>query len=246
MANDKNIIIFKCPNKECGKRLKVSYPAKSGIYTLTCPYCKHQFRANCPAKPGAQSQPKDNGVPDNSAKPPKNMGEFPPNTREVIVCPHCNKQKIAFSYPTEGEQTFSCPKCKGVIAVEIRGHTYVVTDTVTSSSPFKPVKGRLRLVRKMRPSKKYTLPEGTTIVGRYDEDTQSDLAIKGDSSISRRSVKIEVEREAAGYTFKMTVLKATNPVLHNNAPLHVGDTVYLNFGDTITLGTTVLHFEKDV
>lgn len=63
--------------------------------------------------------------------------------------------------------------------------------------------------------------------------------------MSRRSIEIRTERTDKGYTFKLTVRKSTNPVLHNSNPLMAGESVSLNFGDTITLGKTKLRFEKD-
>lgn len=63
--------------------------------------------------------------------------------------------------------------------------------------------------------------------------------------MSRRSIEILVQQSDKGYTFKLTVLNATNPVLHNNKPLMKGESVSLNFGDTILLGKTKFRFEKD-
>ena len=61
-----------------------------------------------------------------------------------------------------------------------------------------------------------------------------------------KSVEIEVKRTDRGYSFKLNVLKATNPVLHNNNPLLEGESVSLNFGDGIIMGQTRFRFDKDV
>ena len=82
-------------------------------------------------------------------------------------------------------------------------------------------------------------------MGRYDENEMPDIAVKNDSTVSRRSVRIDVTHESNGFIFKLTVLNATNPVLHNSNPLAKGEAVSLNFGDTIVLGKTKFRFEKD-
>ena len=81
---------------------------------------------------------------------------------------------------------------------------------------------------------------------RFDSDQMSDISIKNDSSMSRRSIKIDVVQSPKGFIFKLTVLKATNPVLHNNVALSTGETVSLNFGDNIVLGKTRFRFDKDI
>lgn len=44
-------------------------------------------------------------------------------------------------------------------------------------------------------NQKYQLYEGTTTVGRFDEDTSSDISIRGDETMSRRSIAIIIEEE---------------------------------------------------
>lgn len=91
--------------------------------------------------------------------------------------------------------------------------------------------------------KKFELKEGTYVIGRKDSNCHSDIEL-GDAEVSRRSVVIEVQRKEDGYYFKMTVKKATNPVLHNNRPLSESESIYLNYGDSIQLGRTVINFSK--
>ena len=74
---------------------------------------------------------------------------------------------------------------------------------------------------------------------------QLQIAIKNDSTVSRRSVKIEVNYTSSGNTFKLTVLKSTNPVLLNGNALAKGEAVSLNFGDIITMGKTRFRFDRD-
>lgn len=92
---------------------------------------------------------------------------------------------------------------------------------------------------------RFPLSIGMNTVGRADEDRPSDINIKNDPTISRRSIAIEVIlKEDKGYQFKMKVLRAANPVLHNDKPLIEGEIIYLNYGDSIKLGRTTLRFNK--
>ena len=106
-------------------------------------------------------------------------------------------------------------------------------------------RGKLVLLRRGWLNKDYPLSPGSCVIGRYDEDEVSDIAIKNDSTVSRRSVKIEVNYTSSGNTFKLTVLKSTNPVLLNGNALAKGEAVSLNFGDIITMGKTRFRFDRD-
>lgn len=88
---------------------------------------------------------------------------------------------------------------------------------------------------------KYMLSDGCNTIGRFDEDYPSDIQLK-DSYVSRRSVEVEVNDLGAGYTFLLSVKKATNQVYVNGREHGEGTSVYLNDGDVVTLGTTKLRF----
>lgn len=92
-------------------------------------------------------------------------------------------------------------------------------------------------------SRSYRLPAGITTLGREDSELPSDVAIS-DSYVSRQSAKIEVTEAQGGFNYKFTVDNATNPVLVNGKELRPGNAIYLNFGDTITMGRTRLTFKK--
>lgn len=88
----------------------------------------------------------------------------------------------------------------------------------------------------------YMLKVGCNTIGRFDEDYPSDIQLK-DKFVSRRSVEVEVNDLPAGFTFKLSVKKATNPVYVNGRECTEGkSSVYLNDGDIIVLGTTKLRF----
>lgn len=90
--------------------------------------------------------------------------------------------------------------------------------------------------------KSYLLREGANYIGRNDSEIPSDVTID-DEYVSRRSILIEVAPAAKGYTYKLTVKKCTNPVLINGKEQQVGNSIYLNYGDTILVGNTTLTFK---
>lgn len=90
--------------------------------------------------------------------------------------------------------------------------------------------------------KSYVLKVGVNYIGRTDTECPSDMMID-DEYASRRSVKVEVEKGSKGYLFKLTVVSATNPVLYNGKYLDEEHSVYINYGDIITLGNTRITFK---
>ena len=50
--------------------------------------------------------------------------------------------------------------------------------------------------------------------------------------------------DSGGYSFKLTVVRATNPVYVNGTQYAVGESVYLNFGDKLKMGSTKLEFTQ--
>lgn len=87
----------------------------------------------------------------------------------------------------------------------------------------------------------YVLSKGSNTIGREDAEEPSDIQLK-DSYVSRRSINIEVLDSGTGYLFKLTVIKATNPVYINGQEHDEGTSIYLNDGDTIHLGSKKLRF----
>lgn len=249
--SDNTILVFKCLNRDCGKPIRLRRPVKSGVYPVTCPHCK--IKKNLSIK-GLDSftedaGEKDNGdsasanLPDNSSKDVITLpDDFIVGEVYKFMCPHCGKQELGINSQKAGHKEFQCPCCKGRIAANVREKTHVVGSDETN--PF--IKGKLVLLRRGWLNKDYHLDAGSHTIGRYDESEMSDIAIKNDSSISRRSIKIDVNQTTKGFTFKLTVLKATNPVYHNDSKLSIGEAISLNFGDTIVLGKTKFRFDKDI
>jgi hypothetical protein len=180
---------------------------------------------------------------DNSACPVIEIKEdFIVGVKYKLSCPHCHKMEFGFVTEKPGHRTISCPACKGKCGLEVRNKTQRIdmTDNIQA------LHGKLVLLRKGWLNKDYRLSDGKNVIGRFDESKNSDIAIKNDPTMSRRSVEIEVILSEKGYSFKLTVLSATNPVLHNNNPLMPGESISLNFGDSIILGKTKFRFDKDV
>lgn len=252
MDDKTTYLAFNCLNPDCGHQIKFTRPAKTGVYEITCPHChtakrikikgldavtQVQQKAATPATPAA-----DGGTADNSAKEElKINGEYITGTTHTVRCPHCHAGVIRFMSEKGGELPLVCPTCKGRSKVEVHKPTEILpvdTDTI------QPYNGKLTLVRKGWLNKTYALREGSNVIGRYDEEVFSDIAIKNDPNMSRRSVNIEVLCINSSYFFKLTVMKATNPIFINGEPLNCGEAVSLRFGDTILMGKTKFRFEQ--
>ncbi|MBR5639653.1 MAG: FHA domain-containing protein [Muribaculaceae bacterium] len=100
----------------------------------------------------------------------------------------------------------------------------------------------------VRRTKTYRLLRGRTTVGRYDTDPEkrSDVMIRGDDEMSRRSVEINVVQKPGvhDYIYEFRLLRATNTVYVNGRPVDNGLTIQLNYGDTIRMGKTNITFVK--
>lgn len=94
-------------------------------------------------------------------------------------------------------------------------------------------------------TEEYDLNSGFNVVGRYDPENQSEVAISGDDSISRRSVRIDVLSDHGDVECILRVLNSYNPIIVNGREIHRGEECYLRFGDTILLGHTKLKLERD-
>lgn len=108
------------------------------------------------------------------------------------------------------------------------------------------LKKPLYLVRKKLlgfATEKYRLTGSKTIIGRADEDEPSDIALSGDDTISRRSICIEVKADEYGFDYILKVLNASNPVRVNGKIIKLGEKIYLDLGDIITIGHTNLKFD---
>lgn len=234
---------FKCLNPACQQKIRLEIPKKSGVYRITCPHCGITKRINLKGLDSLGQANDTSEVKKQAEQSVVDLGEdFLVNTFYEVACPHCHEGKIPLKYDSAGEFQTQCPACGGKVRLNVRKPTEIIA----RSELIQRYRGKLILLRRGWLNKEYSLREGSNIVGRYDKSKNSDIAIKGDSGISRQSIEILMDHHDKGYSFKLTVKNSTNPVLHNNKPLTVGDSISLNFGDSIILGKTKFRFEKEV
>lgn len=153
-------------------------------------------------------------------------------------CKHCSTKIVIQGMPKPSKEhpVQSSPTQETKHAADV-----ILTDKLKLQGK----KGRGKLVwGNMFSRKSYTLHEGENYIGRFDQENPSDVSIH-DEYVSRRSILIEVENTPKGYTYKLIVMKCTNPVLINGQAQEVGNSLYLNYGDTIRVGNTILALKPE-
>lgn len=244
MEEQNKPIVVSLPCPHCKNSFKVAAPDKAGVFVYQCPHC--QKKVTMQWDPEAWKKKKLSLQ--QAAQEQRQAGQQPQVVEPDVTCPVC-EAKMRFKPDHEGLHVIVCPKCQTKLEVEVKEGKVVKVEkqkTIKISNVGQPSRGCLELVRMMGLMKKrFPLKIGTNIIGRKDPDEPSDIEIEGDNAISRRSVSIEVSQSELGYQFKLKVLKATNPVKHQNNELAEGSITYLNYGDTIQLGRTKLTFKKD-
>ncbi len=242
------ILSYKCTNPECGKPFKMRYPGKAGVFKVSCPHCLSKVTVKVGEIHASSEEKAEELSGDNSSKPvidytdyPEGASYFLVGERVIITCPHCKERKLAYTAQKEGMPTFTCPGCKGKIRVWFQNPTKLI-----SPEKFNSRQGKLVHVRPLWLSTHYPLPIGEHTIGRYDHERPSTISIKGDSSMSRRSISITASiSKDEGFRYLLRVLSATNPVSHAGHMLAEGEEIYLNFGDEIRLGGTLFRFVPD-
>lgn len=257
-------VTIKCG--QCGRMLKVKQPEAPGVYKVTCPKCQRPIQLRLQAKPlrieGSQesaghTEAKKQKVPMLTDIVAWKNGSYavrpavPVNTPYAFKCPKCGKM-VLFKLPKTGVLGVKCRHCSSLSFV--KGVNKKETKPSTKAQP-KDDGVTNRVGKNKHPSpgvlswgnifnrKQFVLPEGTTVIGRKDSKRPSDIEFK-DSEMSRQSVAIEVTLREKEYFFKLTVKNALNDVLHNNKPIMVSESVYLNYDDSIKLGNTVINFKE--
>lgn len=245
---EQQYLLFTCPSQECGKKFKMKRPAKGGVYKVTCPHCRHEMNVKIPAPeaaaPGAAAEApaaKPAAAPDFSERQPVKLEQqFLRGTGYEVDCPHCGKKGVKFTPQKTGRQLLQCPACKGKMDITVTE----VTQIISMGTPMQRYHGKFVLNRSFKKSLEWLLRDGKQVIGRRDANVLSDIAIDDDPYISRRSVEIDAQLTKTGYKFVVNVLKSTNPVLHNKRTMTPGFPEFLNFGDTLQIGKTLLTFEK--
>lgn len=219
------ILKYKCP--QCGHVMQVKRPAKSGVYNRVCPACqfKHQIKVTGTEEMQKANQPQAAApAPAPAASPAPAPAPAPAPTPQAAPA-------VPPVPPPMPQMAPKAPQAKSEI------HTDPIH--LKKKGPAK-----LTLIGTLF-NNSYPLDPGEIVIGRDDPTDQSDIALKGDPCVSRRSLKITVKRdEINGYSFRLKVLKSTNPVLLNGSVLDGRyDEPFLNYGDTITVGKTKLRID---
>lgn len=175
----------------------------------------------------------------------------------TVVCPKCQKP-LLIKAPSAKTFKANCKTCG--TSVYYRGK-----EQPRQQSASQETKLQERDADKPNPTYKYGRPEarlewggflsrkhyniqrsGKHYIGRDDDELRSDISIQ-DEYVSRRSVLIEaIPKGGNECLYKLTVKSASNPVLINGQAKDVGESIYLNYGDTILVGNTTLTFKRGI
>ncbi len=86
--------------------------------------------------------------------------------------------------------------------------------------------------------KSYKLKNGENWISRWDEGIDAEIMVK-DKFMSKRSACIEVLNKGGQFVFKFTVHRSLNPVKVNNNIIESGQSIFLNYEDSIYMGKTL-------
>lgn len=248
------IIQIKC--NRCGQVFPVYKPEDNLHNTVYCPNCKNKITLMLnpvDVQVGGYEQFPTLGQA--LPVPEKNNLYYIKETavagkRYSISCGCCGKKMVVAAQP--GINKKICPECQAVTAFGT-GDLKNRQQASQQKSEKKPTQkiadggqicdsaeltwGRLFSFHH------YPLKPGVYYIGQKSVEKPSDIQLD-DPYASRRSVSVEMMPQGGGWTYKLNVHKATNPVLVNSMNIPEGDSIYLNFGDTITMGKTRLTFKK--
>lgn len=180
---------------------------------------------------------------------------------KVFDCPHCHKTLNVLFHVEETPQTYEIISDEEAIEKKKKTiyknnntncesnqhYDLYEDDNKAEQKPKRRFRGHVFLTHIKwfgLIKQKYPLYDGKTIIGRYDLESQSDIAIKGDSTMSRQSVAISIEDENGVFVFKLKVMNATNAVKVNNIQIKEGRSTYLEFGDIIVMGNSKFKFDN--
>lgn len=153
----------------------------------------------------------------------------------AVNCPGCQKT-LTTNPEGNGTVKLKCDNCGATIGYNSYDATRIV-----------PVDGKERKGMlqwgKCFSRHRAELKMGINIVGRADKGQPSDICID-DSTVSRQSVCINVtfDQKKRNHLFQLTVQHAKNEVLVNGMQLQPGQGLFLESGDKIKLGNTIIVF----
>ncbi len=216
----------------CGNKVQLQKKRSQEQCKFVCPACKHNLH-----------------ILFNTTTAPQMYSFFSVNPNEHK---ESSKKDEASNNHAENKKSQNIDKKKTVYKKDnSKPHLY---DYIPGETEDKPIaknrptlKDTIYLTRKKMfglVAERYQLSEGRTIIGREDAEEPSDISLSGDETISRRSISVDIVADEFGFDYIMKVLNASNPVLVNGKQVYIGEKVYLDFGDIITIGKTNLKFDN--
>ena len=168
-----------------------------------------------------------------------------------VRCPHCQVGlKVDETKMPSHITSFKCPKCKEAIPVSLIPKSgKEESEDVETIVLFPKQKkfGSLTVVAdKDTLEQFFPLMEGVSVVGRKSSASSANIMIDTkDRSMSRTHLCIEVVKdEKGGYKHLLSDNNSKNNTLYNGAYLEKSEVVVLKDKDMLTLGNTVLRFDK--
>lgn len=227
----KVIVEFVCPH--CKSKIFLKKKKEKASLELKCPDCGNEYQVIFDTSKEPQTYSLESEPPQSK----KDKTVYNKNVYNVDNREGCRVRKDDTVYKKERNKT---------------PHS-VIDDEHLEEDVVKPKKKKHRLSERIYlthitwfglRNQRFQLYEGTTTIGRYDEDELSDISIKGDDSISRKSIAIIIEEDDGIFDYRLKVLNATNPVKVNDQPIKVGSETFLDFGDIILLGNSKFKFDN--
>jgi len=167
-----------------------------------------------------------------------------------LICPQCKTLLSFETAPDIGNKLIVCPKCrfKATMGVYLSGSAGtggqgIIEDTMPTKqvNVNAAVSGCLRL---QRTGRMFPLKSGINVIGRIARSGNADIQLCEDEYMSRRHIEIHVIQTATGWEHRLVEINSKNEVLMNGSPLPRGETVVLQFGDTLVLGKTDVLFDQ--
>lgn len=210
---------FRCSNESCRQLIIVSpNRVKTGHNAIICPKCKtsHEF-------------------------------DIEPTENNLLQCKTAGCNGIIKKQDRgDGIYLSECDKCGQKYSLIIQGGKVLKTIMKTPEPLVKKAQWAMKLVvGNYLTKKEYYLTTGVHYIGRIDDINKSNFEIK-DKFASSRSLRIDVNSNGGNLIYKLTVERASNPVYHNSRRLNIGEVAYLNYGDTLKLGKTIIKIQKAI
>ncbi|MCD8290209.1 MAG: FHA domain-containing protein [Prevotella sp.] len=226
--NEKITMSVKCPNPKCNASINFQKKLNRQAIDFSCPQCKKKIHVDFDISTNPQSYKavivdvKGEAKTGEIKEEPSKVKKDTVYVRNKNIHQTPRNSSVDWDYEEEREKP-----------VHLRRRKRLKEKVYLTHIKF------MGLVKE-----KYRLSEGKTTVGRYDEDMPSDISLKGDNTISRQSLVINIEADDYGFDYKMKVVNATNAVRVNDRRIKEGEEISLEFGDVIKLGNSKLNFNN--